>query len=293
MGVESFVVLVVNGLSTGSIYVLIALGLTLVYGVLNIINFAHGELVMIGGIVTYVLYTQGGLSYGLSAAGGALAAGLCGFLVERIGIRPLATHPPLSPLISTIGISVLMSNLGLVVFGADPALLSTGLGSAMVTVGSIRLSAQRLLIVGITALLVALLSLALRHTRIGTAVRAATQDREVAGLMGINTPLLVMGTFVIGALLAGVAGAMMGPLVMVSPLMGGAATLKGFAVVIVGGIGSVLGTVIAGVVVGLAEALTAGYLTTSYQDVVTFVFVLAVLMLRPTGLIAERLEENV
>ena len=284
----------INGIVFGSLYVLVALGLTLIYGVLVQINFAHADIVTIGAFAAYLFTVALGGNY-IAGIGVALAVGAgLGWLVNAAIFAPLRERSELLPLIATIGVSILLQNAMLLLLGPIPYAFDSPYSNEVIRLGGgTFITWQSAIIVAVSTITVALLYAFLKLTFMGKALRAVAQDRETAGLMGINPARLVMLTFVIASALAGMAGAMLGPILVLTPFAGTSVIVKAFAIVIIGGFGNVEGTIIAGLVVGLIESATTQLINPGLTDVVVFTLLLLMLAVRPTGLIAERREENV
>jgi branched-chain amino acid transport system permease protein len=284
----------INGLVVGSLYVLVALGLTLIYGILNQINFAHADFVTLGAFAAYFVVYKLGVPY-LASIVAALAVGaLLGVLVNLAVFAPLrARGDELRPLIATIGVSILMENGQLALFGPIPYQFDSPFAQTTLRIGRLFFTAQSLLIVGVAGTAIAALYLFMRYTYVGKALRAVSQDRDTAGLMGINTDRLLALTIVIASALAGLSGAMLGPVLVLTPFAGATVIVKAFAIVIIGGFGNLEGTILAGLLVGLLESFTTQFLGSGLVDLVVFSLLLLMLAVRPTGLIAERREENV
>ena len=293
----------VNGVYLGCLYVMVALGLTLIYGVLNQINFAHADFVTVGAFAAFFTATRFATKVlGLSDIAGyllslisALGVGaVLGFLVNVAVFAPLrARGDELRPLIATIGVSVLLENGQLALFGPIPYQFDSPFTRETVRIGRIFFSGQSVLVVCVSAAVIAALYAFMRFTYLGKALRAVAQDRETAGLMGINPGMLIGLTIVIASALAGMAGALLGPVLVLSPFAGASVIVKAFAIVIIGGFGNMQGTIIAGLLIGIIEAFTVQYLGAGLIDLVAFALLLAMLVVKPTGLIAERKEENV
>jgi branched-chain amino acid transport system permease protein len=284
----------INGLVLGSLYVLVALGLTLIYGVLVQINFAHADFVSLGAFSAYFFtHTLGG-GYLPSIAVALLVGAALGFLINAAVFAPLRERGnELLPLIATIGVSVMLENAMLAWFGPIPYAFDSPYSDQVIRFGGMFFTAQSVLIIGVSTAAIALLYAFMKFTFLGKALRAVAQDRETAGLMGINPNRLIMLTFVIASALAGMGGAMLGPVLVLTPFAGASVIVKAFAIVIIGGFGNVEGTIIAGLIVGLIESYTTQVLGPGLIDIVVFALLLLMLAVRPTGLIAERREENV
>jgi branched-chain amino acid transport system permease protein len=293
----------INGIYLGCLYVLVALGLTLIYGVMNQINFAHADFVTVGAFAAFFGATRLFTKWlGLSDTTGyvlsiflALAAGaLLGLLINAAVFAPLRNRgDELRPLIATIGVSVLLENVQLVLFGPIPFQFDSPFTQHTIRFGKIFFSEQSVLVVVVAALAIGGLYSFMKFTFLGKALRAVSQDRETAGLMGINENFLIALTIVIASALAGMAGALLGPVIVLTPFAGSSVIVKAFAIVIIGGFGNMEGTIIAGILVGIIEAFTVQYLGSGVIDLVVFVLLLVMLVVKPTGLIAERREENV
>jgi branched-chain amino acid transport system permease protein len=293
----------INGIYLGCLYVMVALGLTLIYGVLNQINFAHADFVTVGAFAALFSATRlGSKMLGLPDTGAyllsmvaALGVGaLLGLAINAAVFAPLRERgDELRPLIATIGVSVLLENFQLWLFGPIPYQFDSPFSRETIRIGRIFFSAQSVLVVAVSAAAIGALYAFMKFTFLGKALRAVAQDRETAGLMGINPNLLIALTIVIASALAGVGGALLGPVLVLTPFAGATVIVKAFAIVIIGGFGNMQGTIIAGLLVGVIEAFTVQYLGSGLIDLVVFVLLLVMLAVRPTGLIAERKEENV
>jgi branched-chain amino acid transport system permease protein len=284
----------INGIVVGSLYVLVALGLTLIYGVLVQINFAHADIVTLGAFAAYGVthLLNGNYLAGITAAL-ALGAAL-GWLVNAGIFAPLRDRgSELLPLIATIGVSIMLQNAMLALLGPIPYAFDTPYSNQVIRFGTLFLTVQNVLIILVSGVSIALLYVFMKFTFLGKALRAVSQDRETAGLMGINPNYLIMLTFVIASALAGLSGAMLGPVLVLTPFAGTSVIVKAFAIVIIGGFGNVEGTILAGLLVGLIESYTTQFLDPGLIDIVVFALLLLTLAIRPTGLIAERRDENV
>lgn len=284
----------INGIVVGSLYVLVALGLTLIYGVLVQINFAHADIVTLGAFVAYFTTHFLGGNYFAGIAAALVIGGILGWLVNASVFAPLRERgSELLPLIATIGVSVMLQNAMLFLLGPIPYAFDTPYSNHVIRFGGLFFTLQNALIVVVSIATITLLYAFMKFTFLGKALRAVAQDRETAGLMGINPNHLIMLTFVIASALAGMSGAMLGPVLVLTPFAGTSVIVKAFAIVIIGGFGNVEGTIIAGLIVGLIESYTTQFLDPGLIDIVVFALLLLTLAVRPTGLIAERREENV
>jgi branched-chain amino acid transport system permease protein len=290
----------VNGLTLGSIYALIAIGYTMVYGIIGMINFAHREIYMIGaylGLVTLTaIGTQAGyplpLVLGAALLVSVVVTGTYGFVVERVAYRPLRGGPRLVPLISAIGMSIFLQNYMQIAQGARdvsvPVLVSGALELDMGGDFTVTVPYARLLIVGVTVALMILLTLFIARSRTGRACRACAEDMRMANLLGIDTNKVISFTFVLGAILAAVGGVLIGLTIgKLNPFIGFIAGIKAFTAAVLGGIGSIPGAMLGGIVLGLAETFATGYMPAEYKDVVAFSLLVLVLLFRPTGLLGK------
>ena len=284
----------INGIVVGSLYVLVALGLTLIYGVLVQINFAHADIVTLGAFIAYfVMHLLSGNYFGGIAAA-LVVGGALGWLLNAAIFAPLRDRGnELLPLIATIGVSIMLQNAMLLTLGPVPYAFDTPYSNLVIRFGGIFFTVQNLLIIVVSTITIGLLYVFMKFTLLGKALRAVSQDRETAGLMGINPNHVIMLTFIIASALAGMSGAMLGPVLVLTPFAGTSVIVKAFAIVIIGGFGNVEGTIIAGLIVGLIESYTTQFLDPGLIDIIVFALLLLTLAVRPTGLIAERREENV
>ena len=284
----------INGIVLGSLYVLVALGLTLIYGVLVQINFAHADFVTLGAFAAYFFMLVLGGSY-LASIGAALVVGaVLGWAINVTIFAPLRRKgSELLPLIATIGVSTIMQNAMLSLFGPVPYAFETPYSQKVFRVAGTFFTLQSVIIIAVSTVTIALLYAFMKFTFLGKALRAVSQDRETAGLMGINPNYLIMLTFILASALAGMGGAMLAPVLVLTPFAGTTVIVKAFAIVIIGGFGNVEGTILAGLLVGLIESFTTQYLDPGLIDIVVFGLLLLMLAFRPTGLVSERREENV
>jgi branched-chain amino acid transport system permease protein len=275
-----------NGLTIGSVYSLVALGLTLVYGILHIPNFAHGALYMMGGYVTLTMMNQAGLPYWLAIIISMIAIGLLGVLMERLVFYPLRDAPPLHDKIAAIGILLFLEAFAQFVWGADYQTMSTPYGNVINVLG-LTLTMQRVLIIVSTIVIMVLLYFFLKKTFIGASIIAMSQNREGANLVGINTNKVAMMTFMISGSLAALAASLASPINLVFPGMGHLVILKAFVIIILGGMGSIPGAIIGGYILGFSESLGATYISNDYKDIIAFVILVIILTVKPTGLFAK------
>ena len=284
----------INGVIVGSLYVLVALGLTLIYGVLVQINFAHADIVTLGAFTAYFVTHLFSGNYFAGIAAALVVGGVLGWLMNAVIFAPLRERgSELLPLIATIGVSITLQNAMLVLLGPIPYAFDTPYSNNVIRFSGIFLTVQSVLIIVMSTIAIGMLYAFMKFTFLGKALRAVSQDRETAALMGINPNQLIMLTFLIASALAGMSGAMLGPVLVLTPFAGTTVIVKAFAIVIIGGFGNVEGTIIAGLIVGLIESYTTQFLDPGLIDIVVFALLLLTLAVRPTGLIAEKREENV
>ena len=307
---DIFLQQILNGLVLGSVYALVALGYTMVYGILGLINFAHGDVVMVGALTALSVMT------GIAAAGLGLpgplvvllalvvAMGVCmllGFSIERVAYRPLRRAPRLAPLITAIGVSILLQNIAMLVWGRRYHTFPQLITPTPHNVFGATITDVQILIIVVSALIMAGLLALVHFTRLGRAMRATAENQVVAGLMGVNINRIIAATFVIGSALAAIAGVLVSANYSIAHYyMGFILGLKAFTAAVLGGIGNLGGAMLGGLLLGLIESigagyigdLTGGFLGSHYQDVFAFVVLIAVLVFRPTGLLGERVAER-
>lgn len=275
-----------NGLTIGSVYSLVALGLTLVYGILHIPNFAHGALYMMGGYVTLTMITKAGMNYWLAMAVSILVVGLIGVLMERLVFHPLREAPPIHDKIAAIGILLFLEAFAQFVWGADYQTMPTPYDTVVKFIG-LTFTMQRLLIVISAIVVMILLYLFLKKTFTGATIIAMSQNREGANLVGINTDKVAMLTFLISGGLAAIASSLAAPINLVFPGMGQLVILKAFVIIILGGMGSIPGAILGGYILGFSESLGATYISNDYKDIIAFVLLVIILSVKPTGLFSK------
>ncbi len=278
----------INGLTTGSVYALIALGYTMIYGILGLINFAQGEIYMCGAFVA-VLLLAAGLNFFLAFGLGMGAAALLGVALERVAFRPLRGAHPLVPLISAIGASIFLQSLALLLFGPNDRPFPVQFTFRSIEVGGLPISTMQGAIVLAALVLMAALVAFVRYTTYGKAIVACALDRDTARLMGINVDRMVSLTFLIGSALSGAAGIMMAIYYNATyPRMGLLPGLKAFSAAILGGVGNIPGAILGGLLLGVAESLGAAYLSSGFKDAIAFAILILVLLLRPQGILKGR-----
>jgi branched-chain amino acid transport system permease protein len=278
---DLFLQQLVNGITLGSTYALVALGLTLIFGVLLIPNFAHGEFYMVGAFLTYSL-NQFGFNFWLSLVVATGAVIVLGFLVDRIAFKPLEKAPPLSLMISALAASIIIQQTAVLVWGNEARTIPSPVTGVLRTPFFVLTWMQ---VIVISSLVLSTLGvwLVLNRSRLGLAIRAVAQNRDAALLMGISMFHVRFATFAIGASLGAIAGALLGATFPIYPTMGVNPILKAFAVLVLGGIGSLKGAIIGGLVLGIVEVMIAGYISSELSDIGAFTILVAVLLLRPQG----------
>ena len=326
---DIFLQQIINGLTTGSVYAVVALGYTMVYGVIQLINFAHGEVVMIGAMVAFtviVALAGGSMPAPLILVTAVLAAvPVCmviGYLLERVAYRPLRHAPRLAPLITAIGMSIILAHLALMVWGRNPKAFPQIIDNPRFNIGEASITGVQIAIILLSFAMMAGLTWFVYRTRFGIAMRATAEDVRIAALMGVNANKVIAATFVIGAALGAVAGVMYGSYYgIIHYTMGFTLGLKAFSAAVLGGIGNLAGAVLGGILLGLVEAMGSGYIGeitdlcqwsltsamlieqckdggnyvlfgSNYQDVFAFLMLILVLVFRPSGLLGERVSER-
>mgnify|MGYP003450006068 FL=1 len=282
----------INGITLGSIYAVVALGFTLVFGVLGIINMAHGEIFMMGAFVGVILTGVLGWPLWLAFLIAIAVTGILGYLLERFALRPLrgkkgVSH--LAPLISTIGVSILLENLTHHFFGAGNKPFRTPFAEISFQVGSITIYLVQLVIFVISVILMVSLSYWLSKTKAGKALRATAENLETASILGVDTKRIIILTVVIASAMGGIAGILVGMAFnSVSPQMGLAIGLKGLAIIILGGMGNVKGAMVGGLILGLSETILVAYGNSGYRDAIAFIMIIVILLLRPQGIFGQK-----
>jgi len=289
----------VNGLTTGALYSLVALGFSMVYGVLKLLNFAHGDLYMVGAYIGFFVIQWFGGAQHLTIAVpllllimfvlAAVLVGGLGVAIERFAYRPLRDAPRIAPLITAIGVSFFLESSALLLFGAQYRVYNTAdfiSLSSGIQIGSVTIDSVQILVLVLGLVLMAGLQLLVNRTRLGRRMRAVAADREAAEMLGINVNFVITATFFLGSALAGVAGIMGGLLFnQVTATIGFIAGLKAFTAAVVGGIGSIPGAMLGGLLIGVAESFVTGYISSTYSNLIVFGILIVVMLLRPSGLL--------
>lgn len=293
-----FILQIINGLSLGSIYALVALGYTMVYGIALLINFAHGEIIMIGAYTvvfsTTLCLAKIGAPLWLSIIPAVILCTILGLFIERVAYRPLRNSPRISNLITAIGVSLFLQNIVMLFFGAGAMSTQSLFKTQIVKLGSLEIPFISLITIVITAILTVALQYFMTRTKMGKALIATSEDYKAAELVGINVDNAMVLTFGIGSALAGVAAVLyMGTYAQAQPLMGSMLGIKAFTAAVIGGIGLVPGAVIGGLLLGIVEALTRAYLSSKLADAIVFSILIIVLLIKPTGLLGKNVKEKV
>lgn len=291
---SQFLQQVINGLSLGSIYALIALGYTMVYGIIKLINFAHGDIYMLGAYVAFITTTYFGFSFFPAMIASMVVCGILGVLIERIAYKPLRHATRIAALITAIGVSYVLEYTTQYVMGSEVKTYPTLLSYASFTLGPVTISMQQVYIFTITIVLMIALQLIIKKTKMGRAMRAVSVDEDAAKLMGINVDTTISFTFLLGSSLAGVAGILVGIYYnSIDPLMGMIPGLKAFIAAVFGGIGSVPGAMIGGLFIGIAETMVVAYGSSLYRDAIVYLILILILIIKPDGLLGKNQREKV
>lgn len=280
----------VNGIVTGCFYALIALGLTLIFGMMEVVNFAHGEFFVLGGVLAYVFVTLFGLDFYSAVALVVVVMMAFGALMHVVLVRPLLSQHLLSSALVTIGLSIFLLNTTLLLFGTSPRAIPTAFSKAPIFIGPVVVTEARIFAIAVGAAGIAAAYLVIQKTKFGRAMRATFQNKDAAALVGVDIASIYTCTFAMGTAMAALAGALLGAIFVVHPSTAEVATLKAFVVVILGGMGSFPGAVVGGLVLGIVESLWGGFVSTGYQDVIGFVLVILILLIKPTGLFGDSAE---
>jgi len=287
---------IINGLGIGSIYALIALGYSMVYGIVQLINFAHGDIIMVGAYVVFVVLVTLNLPLWLAVIGSILFCGIAGVVIERVAYHRLLVHdaPRISLLITAIGVSIFLQNLFQLLFGSDAKSMPKMFTFSPLQLGTLQITSSTLLNIAVSVLMMAGLQLLVNKSKIGKAMRATSEDAGAAKLMGINTNTTIAFTFGIGSALAAVGAVLYcNTYPQIKPIMGGMLGLKAFVAAVLGGIGSIPGAMLGGYILGVAESLTNAYISSNLTDAVVFGILIVVLLVKPTGLLGKNAREKV
>ena len=290
----AFLQQLVNGLSLGSIYALIALGYTMVYGIIKLINFAHGDIYMLGAYCAFLITTYCGLGFIPALLISMIFCGVVGVLIERIAYKPLRHATRITALITAIGVSYVLEYATQYIMGSEVRTYPKLLTSASFHLGPVTITMQQVYIFVITVILMVVLQFIVQKTKMGRAMRAVSVDEDAARLMGIDVDKTISFTFLLGSALAGVAGVLVGIYYnSINPLMGMTPGLKSFIAAVFGGIGSIPGAMIGGLFIGIAETMVTAYGSSLYKDAIVYIILILILILKPAGLLGKNVREKV
>jgi branched-chain amino acid transport system permease protein len=282
---SEFAQFLANGLALGSIYALMAAGLTLVFGYMNVVNFAHGQFYMLGAYFAYTVTTIAGLPFVLGLVAAVAGAVVVGLVIDRLVLHELRKYESIEmPMLATIGLAIMLPNLAIVIWDPVPKTAESPVRGGSIDLGILSITPQTLFIIGAAAVFMVAAHLFITRTSVGLTMRGTFQDPMASWLMGVNVTRVYALTFAFGAALAAVSGALISTVFQITPSMGDLATGKSFVVVILGGLGSFPGAIAGGLLLGVVESLGAGYVSTGYKDAIGLLMLVAVLLLRPQGL---------
>lgn len=285
--------IIMNGIISGSIYALIAIGYTMIYGIGKFINFAHGEVFMAGAFSYYLLHIQIGVPILPAVAVSVILVSLLGVLIEKIAYRRFRDTSRFIPLINTIGISIFLQSLFLMLFGVNTKSLKTNFQfEEGFSIFNAKITSIQIIIIAATAVSALLLFLFLKKTKFGKALRATSEDREIASILGININMTISGTFAIGSALAAIAGILIGYDQNISPTMGITTGIKAFTAAVLGGIGNIPGAVAGGIAIGMIETYAALYISSGYKEAIIFLILLSLLFFRPNGIFTSKVRKG-
>lgn len=289
----TFLYQLINGIHVGSIYALVALGYSMVYGIVKLINFAHGDIIMVGAYVAWFSVSQG-VPVGAAVALSIVSCTLLGVIIEKVAYKPLRKSARISLLITAIGVSLLLENLALKIFTASPKMFTNFITLSPLKFGEMQLSFTTIVTIVVSVVMMLGLTFLVNRTKMGKAMRAVSEDNDAAQLMGINVNSTISFTFAIGSALAAVASILYCcSYSQISPTMGTMLGIKAFVAAVLGGIGSIPGAMVGGFAIGIAESLTKGYISSSLADAVVFGILIVVLIIKPTGIFGRNLAEKV
>lgn len=289
-----FIQQLINGISLGSIYALIALGYTMVYGIVRLINFAHGDIYMVGAYVGFFATTFLHFSFIPALLIAMLVSAIVGITIERLAYRPLRNAPRIAALITAIGVSLLLEYGFVYAFTAQQKTFPQVFETKVYNIGPLVINNQQIVLLLVSIVLMVILQFIVHRTKIGKAMRAVSFDKDTAHLMGINVDQVISITFAIGSALAAAAGVLVGVYYnTIDPLMGIMPGLKAFVAAVLGGIGIIPGAMLGGMIMGIAESLVSGFLSSTYRDAVAFSILIIILLIRPAGLLGKNLREKV
>ena len=283
----------INGIMLGASYSLVAIGYTLIFGVLNLLYFAHGEVFMVGAFVGLYVVILANANIYVALVGAIIACGALGMLAVFVAVRPVSKDYPLAQLISSIGVTIVLQNMAIYIFGGQQVAFPETIKQELYRIGPVTISSVQIFILAVAVVLMVFLWLFIERSKMGRAIRATAENHETAALLGVNVNRVVLVTFIIASSIAGVAGVLDGlKNSNVSPFMGLEVAVKGLVVMLLGGLGNVTGAMIAGLLLGMVEILSAAYIGTTERDFVTFAILILILLYRPSGLFGTRTIEE-
>lgn len=283
-----------NGIALGSIYALTAIGFTMVYGIVRLINFAHGDIYMMGAFFAYTAIVYFGLPLVPSFLIGMVCAALLGVLIAKFAYTPVFNAPKINLFLCAIGTAIFLENFAMLIWGPETQSFPTMIENKVYALGGLKVSKLQVVILLTSIFLVLILTYIVKRTKIGRAMRCASQDMTAAKLMGINTDKVIFFTFALGSALGAAAGTLVAMYYKaVYPMMGFSAGLKAFVAAVIGGIGSIPGAMLGGLIMGIAESLGAAYISSGYRDAIAFIILIIILLFKPTGLFGNTASEKV
>ena len=291
---DTFIQQIINGLSLGSVYALVALGYTMVYGIIKLLNFAHGDVYMVGAFVGYYIISSFNLGFVPTLLLTMLVTGVIGVIIYQVAYRPLRNSSRIASLITAIGISYLLQNGMIYIAGPQTRSFPQIIDNKIYNFGAVRISTMQILMLATTILLMFALQMIVQKTKLGKAMRAVSNDPEAAQLMGINPNLVISFTFFLGSMLAGAGGVLVGMYYnTITPIMGSGPGLKAFIAAVVGGIGSVPGAMLGGYLIGMTEVMISAFGNSMIRDAVVYLILIVILLVRPTGVLGKYEPEKV
>lgn len=288
-----FLQYIINGVSIGTIYAIIALGYTMVYGIAKMLNFAHGDVIMVGGFMAYTAISRMGMPELAAVPVAMLVCVVLGMLIEGLAYRPLRGAPSLAVLITAIGVSIFLQNAAQQIWHADPKVYAGNMGNISLFGGALNISGDAPVNIAVAVVIMVALTWFTSRTRTGKAMRAVSEDRDAAALMGINVNRTISVTFAIGSGLAAVAGVLLWHKTNLQPTFGAMPGIKAFTAAVLGGVGSMPGAMLGGVLLGLVETLSKAYISTQFSDAIVFSVLIIILLVKPTGILGKKIQEKV
>ncbi|ACI19830.1 branched-chain amino acid ABC transporter permease [Dictyoglomus thermophilum] len=291
---ENILQQIINGISLGSIYALIALGYTMVYGILRLINFAHGDIYMLGAFIGFFALGSWDMPFAIGLIVAMLLTAIIGILVEKLAYKPLRNAPRISLLITAIGVSFLLENIMVLLVGATPRAFPQKIPTEVYLIGNIIVTNKQIIILSVSIFLMLFLQFVVNKTKIGRAMRAVSQDKEMAQMLGVNIDNVISFTFALGSALAAAGGVLVGMYFnKIEPYMGIMPGLKAFVAAVLGGIGIIPGAMLGGFIMGIAEVLVSAFISSTIRDAIAFIILIVILLVKPTGILGKYMREKV